>query len=177
MVSRKFVSAISRLTGFVNHLDHLTPTVDAEPLHCRHSLPVAVKSWYCRHLPSACQQPFHDQPEQIVPQPRTALLTASVHRVNRDRSTLLEADVPTFRTDVERMMILTRKSAPAELKMLFMPPLIQLERIIYVLSNVFYKFSENNLESEMKLTMTVLCRISGRRRAPGIYHIFFAILN
>ena len=69
-----------------------------------------------------------------------------------------------------------KEPATVELMMPLTQLLIQLERIIYVLSNVFYKFSENNLESEMKMTMTSPCMIFGRKRVPGIYHIYFAIL-
>ena len=78
-------------------------------------------------------------------------------------------------------MILTRKSAPAELKMLVMPPLIQLE------------FRTNNLCS-VQCILQVLRKQPGVRNeidhdralqdfwqekgdGPGIYHIFFAILN
>ena len=78
----------------------------------------------------------------------------SAHSVDRDRSTLLEADVPASRTDVERMMSLKRKTAPAVLMMLSMQILIPLEQIVYVLPNVFCKFFENNLESEMNMTMS-----------------------
>ena len=38
--------------------------------------------------------------------------------------------------------------------MLSMQILIPLEQIVYVLPNVFCKFFENNLESEMNMTMS-----------------------
>ena len=126
-----------------------------------------------------CMPPaFSRQKDQTVPQTRTALLAVTEHRVDKDHSILLEADDPTFWTDVELvMMILTKKLAIAQWKMPLMHLLIKSEWITYVLSNVLSKFSGNKLESEMNVIMTLPCKIGGKRKAPDIFHIFFAIPN
>ena len=59
----------------------------------------------------------------------TADSTPRGFRTPRGQRPLLEADVRTFRTDVEHMMIPTRKTAPAVLMMPLMQLLIQSERI------------------------------------------------
>jgi hypothetical protein len=71
---------------------------------------------------------FSRQKDQTVPQTRTALLAVTEHRVDKDHSILLEADDPTFWTDVELvMMILTKKLAIAQWKMPLMHLLIKSE--------------------------------------------------
>jgi hypothetical protein len=63
-----------------------------------------------------------------VPQTQTTPLAVIEHRAAKDLSTLLEADDPISRTDVEEMMmILRQKLAIVELMMLSMLLLIILE--------------------------------------------------
>jgi hypothetical protein len=75
-------------------------------------------------LSGACLPPFHGQIEQTVPQTRTALLAVIARSVDKDLSTLLEADDPISRTDVEQMMMILRKKPALELLMMLLMPLL-----------------------------------------------------
>jgi hypothetical protein len=75
-------------------------------------------------LSGACLPHFHGQIEQTVPQTWTALLAVTARRVDKDLSTLLEADDPISRTDVEQMMMILRKKPALELLMMLLMPLL-----------------------------------------------------